>query len=187
MRLSNSIREVILNGMLEHRFGPPEKALEAEGFALGGRIYDTYYDQKTRRRIKRLPGGWLPTVLGVRVKIAGHAFEHDFGHPGEGKIRRVLEKDFERWRKAMCITIPRDPELLQALISHAQRETKLKEQRQSAHKTGWAALVSCSTTKKLLDTYPDLAPFVPEPEVVNLPAVPCETIVDLFDLPVKDA
>lgn len=61
-KLTNWMREAIVNAVVAHRFHDQAVALVAERAAHALRVYDEVYPDATYKRMAALPKGWLPDV-----------------------------------------------------------------------------------------------------------------------------
>lgn len=182
VRLTNFIREQILDAVLKHAFAEREKALEAEKHALGDAVYNDTYPEPLRKQMAALPEGFLPTDSDLRVQFEGHRFTHVYF----GERRRVakchdysaarvydekhpLTLRYEAWKKA---------------------QDELGAEKSKAKSSAEAVLGSVTTVNKLIQVWPEVEQFA-RPFAKESPsraiALPIKELNQSLGLPPKSA
>lgn len=199
-RLTNDIREMIVVDVLIHRFRADADAFRADQAALANRVYEDIFDAKTREKMAAVPDGWLPKTTNVGVQFGGaNRYEQMYfdGHIS-GNIRKVATKSdapetfrlipYNRHRVCAAVYEASHP----LSIAHAkleQRKATLDDQIETAKRSIEAALAAVTTVKRLIETWPEVAPFASkfDGEKPQLPALPTQHLNSILDLPVAEA
>lgn len=161
VRLSNYIREQVLNAVLKHAFEAREKALEAEKFALGDAVYNDIYPEPLRKQMAALPDGFLPTDGGVKVQFDGQRFTHVYF--GE---RRRIAKSHEY--NAARVYDAKHP-LTARYDAWKKAQDDLDAEKSKAKSSAEAVLNSVTTVKKLIEVWPEVEQFA-RPFAVESPS-----------------
>lgn len=151
VRLSNYIREQVLNAVLKHAFEAREKALEAEKFALGDAVYNDIYPEPLRKQMAALPDGFLPTDGDVKVQFEGQRFTHVYF--GE---RRRIAKSHEY--NAARVYDAKHP-LTARYDAWKKAQDDLDAEKSKAKSSAEAVLNSVTTVKKLIEVWPEVEQF----------------------------
>lgn len=178
IKLTRAVRDEIYDRAMRHRFDADKAAVEKMHAQIGDRIYNDLYDAKTRKLMDSLPAGFLQTQGTVGAIISGRHRRLPTSGP-----RRVPndDRDFKRQYDGAH-------PIAEAYAEYEAAKRKLGEEKEGAHVTLWGILRSFTTTEKLLEHYPDLKPFVPEPAAVparQLPALPAADLNTMLKLPVR--
>lgn len=197
MRLTNDIRDAIVRAVITNRFLKDVEALRDEWSTLAVMTYDDIYDDKTQRKMKNLPNGWLPETDTITVELgSSHTrltfdpYMRGFGlvkidGPSKTTKKRVPSSDnshrvVKQYEASHPLAKKRD-EL-------AGRSTDLKELIDSATTGARQMVHSVSTMKKLLEQWPEVEPFaqpyIDKPSAATLPAVPISSLNAKLGLPV---
>lgn len=161
VRLSNYIREQVLNAVLKHAFEAREKALEAEKFALGDAVYNDIYPEPLRKQMAALPDGFLPTDSDVKVQFEGQRFTHVYF--GE---RRRIAKSHEY--NAARVYDAKHP-LTARYDAWKKAQDDLDAEKSKAKSSAKAVLNSVPTVKKLIEVWPEVEQFA-RPFAVESPS-----------------
>lgn len=161
VRLTNYIREQVLNAVLKHAFEAREKALEAEKFALGDAVYNDIYPEPLRKQMAALPDGFLPTDGDVKVQFEGQRFtrvyfgerrriakSHEYNAARVYDAKHPLTARYDAWKKA---------------------QDDLDAEKSKAKSSAEAVLNSVTTVKKLIEVWPEVEQFA-RPFAVESPS-----------------
>lgn len=197
-RLTNDLREKIAADILRHRFNEQVDELIADRAALAEAIYNDIYRKSDREKMEALPKGWLPEEvnIGVQFGASGSRYENiDFNGHIYGKLgalrtkrddervtRRVLHK-----HRTGCAKVYEETHKL--AVRHQDidaRWSAMKAEYDAASRQTMAALASVSTIKRLLEAWPEVAPFALKYEDAprQLPSVPTDKLNEMLGLPV---
>jgi len=195
-RLTISIREEISKAALAHRFADDVKALIDAKAEFAAAVYADLYSKADRQRMDELPDGWLENAENIGVQFGGKYTRIYFNGYTYGQIikatdykredrRRILDKHS---RGAAKVYEPSH----KLCIEHDkidQRERGLREAYDTAERHLKSALAAVSTVKRLIETWPEIAPFATkfETEKPSLPALPTQHLNKILDLPVAEA
>ena len=152
IRLTNTMRELIRNRLLEKRFAPEEKALQDAFTKLADDIGRSLLTPKQWKMVEELPEGWLKKTNGVRAAFAGQRKDLTMGAAlafpdslyGDSYYRRDVEALF-----------PADHKFTERFTQLTQREAELKQERQQCKREIEGVLSSCSTLGKLHEIWPE--------------------------------
>jgi len=202
VRLTNEIREEVAVAVLRHRFGAELKALVADRAEFALAVYNDLYKAADRKRIAELPEGWLRTSNQISFRASGSYTSMDFGGSFHGDMRRSLplskNKDepsrffrpFASKHYGNCVaTYDGDHKLAVRYSELEQRLKEIGERHKEASAQVKSALARASTTARLKELWPEVAPFVASYEAAapSLPSIPTERLNALLDLPVSEA
>lgn len=196
-RLTKDIRDAVSLAVLKHRFGPTVQTHNEAVAAFANEVYDDVYKKTVRAEMDNLPSGWLYEAEGVRAQF-GTSFQRiQFNGRGSGelskfdsrksdvKTRRVTEK-----HRGSCMKVYDATHRLtlrfEAIHNAGNDLTKsIEEARRSVD----AALASATTIKRLIETWPEIAPFARafDCEKPQLPALPTAELNAILELPVSEA
>lgn len=195
-RLNIDNRNAIIKDALAHRFGAEVKALIDERAEFAAAVYDDICKKADRLKMAELPDGWLPKTDNIAVQFGADFTRIYFNGRVHGDLckatdyrrddeRRVLAKHNSGCAKAYEATHKLASE-------HARlraKETDLRTAYKQAAQSMMTALNRVSTVKKLIETWPEIAPFASchETGKPSLPALPTDQLNKLLDLPVEDA
>lgn len=154
MNLNESIRYQILQAVTKNHFDKPKELLDKEREKLHLRVYTHCFGEKTVRRMKALPVGWLREVtwLYLRDGIRNERHELKF----KSKPVRVPYDDGREELKL------HDSALSAELHALREKQDLLKEQERVAFDQAKAVLGSCRTVEKLLKVWPEVKKFIPK-------------------------
>lgn len=151
VRLTNFIREQILNALLKHSFEARENDLKERKQAFAKEIYNDIYPPKVRAAMAALPAGFLPTDKYLRVAFEGGSYTRVcFGE------RLPIAKAHEY--NAAKVYPPEHP-FTARFIALDREEKDLEREKDEAKNNAKAVLESVTTVKKLIDVWPEVETF----------------------------
>ncbi len=71
MKLSNEIRNDIIEALIKHRFTADQEAIDQMETTLADKLYCDYYGKATRKQMESMPDGALPVTRDTFVNFAG--------------------------------------------------------------------------------------------------------------------
>ena len=151
VRLNLQVRAKILQRLLAHAFGERDKKLNADKEALGHDVYNDLYPTDLRKKMSALPDGFLPESRSQSVAFAGQVTVVVWH-----ELRRIADS-----RSSYHPTKAYDSDhvFTKRFFGLERESSRLKEERAKAESAARAVLNSCSTLKKLLEIWPEAAPF----------------------------
>lgn len=201
-RLINDIRNDIRHGVLAHRFKPAIVALELEQMELAKTVYEDFFKASDRKTMYGLPNGWLPEQTHIQIKVGSEIIRLNFNgsfatrHSTYDEMSSFVSRDIKdvhkRWMDKHTNGIvkvygnaPGDR------IGYAVHQwlrlidATNEEIKQARIKTG-AALGNFFTIAKLIEEWPEIAPFIPAKSAPppQLPALPVASLNSMLGLPV---
>lgn len=198
-RLTSSIREAIAKAVMKHRYEATVKALIEEKAAFGMMVYEDLYSKATREKMNALPEGWLSTSDNVAVTFGATYDRVYFNGYTHGKILSVVSSEDRRkggslrlWGKHEhgCAKVyEASHPLAEANFKLDAKERELKTQFDETRRQVDAALAAVTTVKKLIEVWPEIAPFCIEfeNEKPHLPALPTSKLNAILDMPISEA
>lgn len=196
-RLTKEIKESITKALIAHRFTAPVKKLYEDRAALAKAVYNDVYSRADREKMAALPDGWLPTVDQFHVYFGtSYTSVYANGHV-YGDLVNVASPDrdvpvfriqsrhkggcLKKYDGAHKLTI--EHERLQGSFADLVKEVDM------AKRSAMAAMSSVGTIKRLIEVWPEVAPFAKkfEGERPQLPALQTDKLNKILDLPVSEA
>ena len=195
-RLTNDIREAITKAALAHRFADDVKALIDAKAEFATSVWEDLYKKADRQKMAELPEGWLPEPEHIAVQFGQGFARVYFNGYTYGQIAQATDYRREDTKRVMskhkggCAKVYEASHPLST--KHAEIEAKerdLREAYELAKRQTGAALSSVTTIKRLIETWPEIAPFAEryETEKPSLPALPTQQLNKILDLPVAEA
>lgn len=158
-KLSTDKRDAIALKLLDKKFADIEAEIQKKKYAFNLEIYNSIYDEATRRKMNRLPKGWLPEKDEFAVYFEGGAYG--------GRCRPDLEKPKRFLHKHESLYVP-----IKAFDSSTEIHKKhediskeiedSREERKKMNREVWAILNSANTTKQLIELWPEIEDIVKE-------------------------
>lgn len=206
VKITNWMRESIVNDMLNHRFKGVYAGLVKQGIALADDVYKEFYDEATRRQMSRLPEGWLPEDddLGVQFGTSGSSYialdfsgswiNHSSTSAGDLRPpnfvwkkdnRRLLSKD-----KGKCVRKYEKDHPFSARYFAIMKEIgEQVELYSKARKMAKQGVAQATTLKRLREVWPECWPFAKRFEDNDarpgLPVPQIASLNEMFKLPVE--
>lgn len=199
--LNKGIRGSITTNVMRYRFHKEISKWEKKHNELALRVYKDVYPLTVRKEMENQPKGWLPETYQIAVKM-GNSIEtlmfsgamhgatlSPFAAKGKAKAPvtfRVPYKDFgtSRYDLKVVKVYASDHKLSKAMTELFEAKTELIETVTRAHILVAERVHSVNTVKKLLEDWPEVAPFVPDTKKPsNLPSLPIEQLNAVLDLP----
>ncbi|MBL4839356.1 MAG: hypothetical protein JKY47_00830 [Thalassospira sp.] len=183
MKLSNEIRNDIIEALIKHRFTADQEAIDQMETTLADKLYCDYYGKATRKQMESMPDGALPVTRDTFVNFAGCRDTLKFSSE-----RRCFYID--RYSGSTMRSTAYDAQhaftLEWTALENARKD--LKERKAQAAAKAEAVLKSVGSTKRLLEIWPEVEPFLPpEPAKAQLPATITQDLNKALDLPVAKA
>jgi hypothetical protein len=174
-RLTNDMRNTIIDRVLEHRFGKAKAELEARKKALAVEAYDTLFPKELQAKLAEIPKDWLNYGSYFRLNVAGQSHDFETDKP-------LWNNNYKRF------TIPREAPVCQKILTWAEDSVVWEQKRREAKEMAQAALARANTLPKLVAAWPEVEPFIYglSATKANLPAVQTEKLNATLDLPVKE-
>lgn len=188
-RLTNHMRETIVNRVIQDRFEADHKALERDRAELALACYNEHYPQTVRDRMAALPDGWLPTDNDIVVKFGtedrgytrlcfnGYSHNHRLVHEmPEEIVKRFTETDAQ---KGCLMSLAQDHGLTVEFLKQRDEQEELDEATRKARSGVKSILNSSTTVKKLLEIWPEVLPYLGDLAPAPPPKVPAVKVEEL--------
>lgn len=194
-RLTNDIRNSIVMDLLRHRFKDRIEALYADRAALAQAIYEEAFSAEHRKKMAALPEGWLAEVSSINARLGAEYCSYDFSGSLYGDINTIVsntKKEVRRFpysRRNDCVVSFDATHKLAAESDRVNSERKsLSDDIEKAKRAAEAAVNAVSTVKRLVEVWPEVAPFAAEynTEKPQLPAVQTAQLNTMLGLPVEE-
>lgn len=189
VRISAAIRDEIIANVMAHKFvvesatvTEKEERIEALEKSRNQHGYEMVYSERARKRLEEAPEGWYPTATSVQVMVEDDGVVRV--HFGRNRLVPFDHKD-NNYNKVVAIVPGEHPYFVaQRAVDEARQDLadfreELNRQRRSTTARVLAVINSVTTTGKLLDVWPEVAPFLPEMVSSSSGGVPAEFIGDL--------
>ena len=195
-RLTISIREEITKAALAHRFAEDVKALIDAKAEFAASVHADQYSKADRQRMDELPEGWLENAECVGVKFGTDYNRIYFNGYTYGQIAQATDYKREDRKRLLAKHTHGCAKAYDAVHKLSSRhfeldgrERDLREAYKLAERQIKAALSEVTTIKRLIETWPEIAPFATkfENEKPTLPALPTQHLNKILDLPVAEA
>lgn len=199
MRLTKYQIEQTAKRLIKHRFSAAVLALRCKEAALFRRVWLTLYTGEQQELLVGAPKGFFGWVGSLRVNIGGQTHDVQAWGSGYNAMSFALsEEDSDKLkllpsgeRVAHKHTNGRTDLAFQAgdtglpaeIVACAVEVGTLSKQIREALAKAEATLTQLSTRARALAQWPELEPFLPKVEKVQLPAVPVAELNVLFELP----
>jgi hypothetical protein len=200
IRLTTEIREEITVAMLRHKFSAELAELVADRAAFALAVYNDLYKPADRKRIADMPKDWLPTSSDIKYRC-GHSYEST---PFDGRFYGGLNSSLPKAKEAAkaihmsfaskhvrtCVSSYDANHKLS--IRHTELQARFKDisdRHSTAKSQVKAALARASTTGRLIELWPEVAPFCKPYEAAapSLPMIRTAALNAMLDLPVSEA
>lgn len=175
IRLTNIMREEIVRSVLDHRFKAEEEAIADAFTALADETYAALLTKNDRAVIDSVPAGFLREVKSLFVYYGG--MRHSARFSSEVRIPYFLDDDYSN--DSGRRSFPGNHPLTAKFTRLTQAKERLRKSRSEAKLKAETVLAGVTTTAALIQVWPEIEPFIPEPTVgtgKNLPAVPMKDL-----------
>lgn len=180
MRLTNHIRETILDDVINHAFGKrrQEQVTAIEQFAL--KLYNLHYPADIQKKMSSFPSGAFHRSSQYRVKLQ-RATESG---------PRMMYLYLNLPEPKMFFASQQNPDILLGDPLNAEywsidnKGDELAKEIGAAQDQAKATVYSVSSTNKLMDIWPAIAEFIPQGELPkNLPMLPPKDLNKKLGIP----
>jgi hypothetical protein len=201
-RLTNNIREAICQDVLAHRFKQPVLDLLATAKALGEDVYAFLYPSEVMEQMQALPPNFFRRNNRINVYVLSETIGVYFGpyisglkgyHSVASEQRTVPDRMIaERDYPSHSNTLRLNPGLLKRIEMLSQDKDRHNADYARAESQINAALGSVGSVKKLIEAWPEVAPFAAvwleeSTKKPQLPMIPVASLNALLDLPADKA
>lgn len=202
-RLTNEMRSQITHSVLCHRFTDEVELMALERAAFAEDVYNDVYRKADRDKMAALPAGWLPEQEKMSAKFGDHKsgyvqIEFTGGFYGsllrlrktvKGAREKIYKRVLDRHKGTCWKAYETDHKLTIRWEKFSARFDDLTARVDAADKQAEVALGSVTTLAALLKAWPEIEPLVQPhiPVVRSVPALPVQTLNEMFKLPVKKA
>lgn len=152
IRLSQIMRETILQRLMDHAFGWREKQLAADERVLGDSVYEDLYPTSMQKRMSDFPDGFFRKTDNIAILFGE---QRDILHFTRLRLSAYAHGSHEGTRSYDA----RDPLSIRYFDIYG-RKMALSEEKSRTRSATKAALDACTTIKNLLEAWPEAAPFV---------------------------
>ncbi len=183
VRLTGDMRRGIVRQLVDHALAKREAAHTADEFKLALKAYNARYTPAQRKKLDELPKGWLPTDDDIPVSFGQGRIRLHFGPQNEKTFNRPTKVFPHSHIREEFILEPRS-ELAVAIAAWRDAGAALKAERAALQAKAEGIVESVSTTNRLIEVWPEAAPFVPKSAQPRLlPVVQREELNAAFGLP----
>jgi hypothetical protein len=175
-RLTNSTRERIAKDILLYKFESTNIAeLKKDHASIALAVYNSIYTEKEREQIDALPDGWLPMTERINISYGysdytslnfnGSIYNHIgyrvtslVGHKMFSVEETVQRRMLEKFNRSTILI--KDTDLSNRITNHVNKINTTSSEVTTLYRKITAALSSVTTTKKLVEVWPESKPFV---------------------------
>jgi len=196
-RLTKDIRESIAKALVVHRFTAQITKLYADNAALALAVYNDAYSKADREKMMALPNGWLPEVDTISAYFGTSYTTVNVNGKVYGDLARIVSADknaatfrVQSRHKGACLKKYDAIHKFSAEYDRLQGvKSDLTTAVDTARRSALAAMAAVGTVKRLIEVWPEIAPFASkfEGERPQLPALQTDKLNELLDLPVAEA
>lgn len=196
-RLTKEIREAIAKDLVKHRFTEAVQALYQKRADLADAVYRDLYKASEREQMASLPAGMLPEMDELSVRFGGSyttIYFSGFMYGDLSKVVAVARNGTSRRifykHKGGCA---KDYDARHKLaIQHEEisgAAADLVKEVDAAHRAAIGAISKVGTVKRLMEVWPEVAPFARRFDTgpAQLPMIRTEQLNKILDLPVPEA
>ena len=196
VRLTNSIRDKIIQDLIDHRFTKEAEELAKKRARFAKKVYNDVYSEYQRRKMNALPDGWLPVKNSVKVKF-GSEIDQCYAS-GELYLPHISRRQFVEVVKGWLVPTCDDGyNVIKKQYEHGDSFTKernalenakleLRDKIEETYRNAKAAVYSATTVNKLINAWPEVEPFVRKyikTEGTSIPAIKVEKLNAMLGLP----
>ncbi|HNQ98386.1 MAG TPA: Nmad5 family putative nucleotide modification protein [Trueperaceae bacterium] len=196
VKLTTALREIIRKRMLRHRFKETYDQLIQDRAALAKEVYtDCFKD--IMKQMAAVPAGWLPKDDVIKVQLAGKVHELPFHGQLYSNVTAFLRDSipqteltlpYDKYKRVVKVYDARHP----IAERHDELENRLTDLKRGINEATAgidAALNAVTTVGKLLEVWPEAAPFCGDltQPAVQLPAIQTTVLNRMLGLPVQEA
>jgi hypothetical protein len=196
-RLTKEIREAITKDLIKHRFEDTVKDVYAQRAALADAVYRDIYTKAQREQIEALPEGMLPSVDDLSVNFGTSYTNVYFSGYTYGDLTKVISADrtgcYRRvWYKHKSGSVKVYDATHKLAIEYDRLQgvkADLEKEIDAARRASMGAMASVGTVKRLIEAWPEIAPFAKrfDAERPSLPMIQTDRLNDILGLPVSEA
>lgn len=183
MNLTNDIRRAITDKIILHRFDADVKAAEAKIHRASLVVYNAVYSKKERDLMGQLPASFFQHSHTLKIKFP--PADHHFGWRELSVVTAQALPVSKGHAHGWVVEGMEDHPAVRTLSAAYHEQSKLNQDMQAAKLEIAAVVSSVNTRKRLLEVWPESAPFLPEElpkqQLALLPA----TLNARLKLPVK--
>ena len=171
-RLTQYIREQIVNKATKAAFDPKVEALQKREAKLGIECYNAVFPKKVRDIISQVPEGWLRTCDCLRFNAGGWT------------VRLCVGKQMPTPDSNSCGMLGNiDGELAEKVQAFSQEQKKLNDERHAAKIKLAGFLEGFNTFKQLREAWPEGEKFFKEFDAERVaPSVPAVVTKEINDM-----
>lgn len=199
MRLTNDIRHFIVRGVLAHKHRETFIEILDVRRQLVEKIIDCVMSRGSHRAIyESTPAGWFPKFNSISVALDGKFFRFPINgdlyntyrsssvHAGIfGELSNPLYRELpDFFRDAILLDETKDRELIDEIKVVHDRSEEFEDEYQKDSKKLEVIISEFNSDTKLIEAWPELAPFIPKEEKKSNIIVPVEKLNKEFELPV---
>lgn len=157
MRLTNEIRDSIINNIILAKFGKLKEAMRLSQFAFADAIYNSIDGIE---KIVDVPEAWFVRVASFTARFNGNSAYQTMS------LRRPLP--YSVYNEGVRFTV--EHELFQRNVQLKQEEHELQQAEKELTAELKKVLYSVNTFKRLIEIWPEATKWLPSESAVYLPA-----------------
>lgn len=191
IKLNNSIRNHIVDLLLDHKYTPLSEKMDKEENTLAEKVYCAVFPKKERDVIDSLKEGWLRESKDMYVRLYpnGYGLRMHFGN----EEKRRFPHDTGNTINLPDIIERKGVEALNdKILEHMEEKEALGEECKQTRLEALSLLSSVTTVNRAIEVWPEAEQFIREAVGVvqksnaSVPALLAETLNFRLGLPPKD-
>lgn len=155
VKLTFSMRDGIAHRVLDHRFGKAETELRSKEHKLAADVLKSIYKKNVVQLMEKLPASFLGEAMAIYVALGEKQVR--LALPAPTKVINLSDR-----KPIMAYSVDHPFTVRFNELSNEWR--RLTEEKTSARKHVMGVLDSVPTTKRLLEVWPEVEPFLDTPE-----------------------
>ncbi len=192
MTISNAIAEAIAKSMLPIRFATSVQIMRDQEALLAQKVYEHRWSAEHRALMETLPDHWLDLAYTLNavtnhgkfnLSFVGGAIFNHFAGPDAVYRRWPMASRHEKANVSI-----QDPDLAADVLKYAQAAEDLRARIREAFDAAEKAIKASGSLKKLVQVWPEVAPYAAKYMGVvkpQLPAVRVDVLNAMLGLPAE--
>ena len=165
-RLTNSLRYKIHNALMERAYVERKEEIARMEHALGMAVYNDKYPSDSQALMRKLPDTFFD-----QSSVITAAFNNAYYHLS---VQEPIPLGYFHARSRCALNnYPEDHALTEVFKAFRTTKEEYEKDRDRLAAESSAILQSCSTVKKLIETWPDIIPVL---EKLNIQAHQCKAV-----------
>lgn len=176
MRLTNDIRDTVINRILKTKFSKREEALDREDHKLAMVALKERIGSKNIKLCDELDDFFTKEISNISIAVPGLSRTH-FSFSTKVRVPASFPQHSTNGAQGSA----KSKSAIERFTKHSRARDAMSSERKELRLKLRAVLYSVSTAKRAIDTLPEIAPYMPS-GAVPAAGVPAELVADLAKL-----